>query len=172
VRAAPALRTGGIDLDRKKTNAARLIRLRKLETTAPTAAGDATDPSDAAPTRSATEMTNGIHSGDAGDSSDTSSSFGESQHSVSSPAGPPAPVNHEVMTVLTSPVVAEAIRVFEPDEIEVRLTDGRLWAAKPTDDRTSSSSNKDQPEQASEPQRKQERRTNHVPAQPNGTKHT
>jgi hypothetical protein len=172
VRAAPALRTGGIDLDRKKTNAARLIRLRKLETTAPTAAGDATDPGDAAPNRSVTEMTNGIHGGDAGDSCDTSSSLGESQHAVPSPAGPPAPVNHDVLSVLTSPVVAEAIRVFEPDGIEVRLTDGRLWAAKPTDDRTSSSSNNGRPEQANEPQRKQERRTHHVPAQPNGTKHT
>jgi plasmid stability protein len=37
----------------------------------------------------------------------------------------------EVRRVLNAPLVAEAIRVLEPEAIRVRLPDGRVWTALP-----------------------------------------
>jgi hypothetical protein len=171
VRVAPALRTGGIDVERKKTNIARLIRLRKLDATALKYPGDADDSRDAAPNRGVTAIPNRINGGDAGDASDASFAVGGEDRSVLPATDPAAPPSRDVLSVLANPVVSEAVRIFEPEGIEVRLADGRLWAAKPAGDVPSGAAKADLLEPAHENQRKQDRR-NHVPTQSNGAKHT
>jgi len=172
VRAAPALRTAGIDLDRKKTNAARLIRLRKVDTTPLAEPGDATDRGDTLARSSVTDIPNGFRDGDAGDASDASFPIGEGERPVRPSTELGAPANRDVLSALGNPIVADAIRIFEPEGIEVRLADGRVWAAQPASDLPSHSSTDRRPEPAHEHERTHERRPSHVPAQPNGAKHT
>jgi hypothetical protein len=128
-RAGPALRTSGIDVVRDRTHKGRLLTLRRVEE--PT--GDAVAPGDDIAGPSVTENVEQFPRGDARDAADAPSSVMEEEPpspANGAPIGAGDPVS-DVERVLANPVVAEAIRVLEPEAIRVRLPDGRAWSAHP-----------------------------------------
>jgi hypothetical protein len=118
-RAAPALRTAGIQVDFGRTKHARTIALRRVML--PPVVGDAAGLGDADGADSVTPNPPIRPVNDAGDADDAPSlplrSEGEGDREPSVEKDP-------YQAVLCDPLVAEAISVFAPPEVRVRLPDG------------------------------------------------
>jgi hypothetical protein len=135
LRAAPALRSTGIDVARERVNTRRFLKLRRIEVTETADPNDVRTTSDGETEPSVTENDECFPRSDGGDDGNPSYPLKKSEP-ASSPDPSPSPtesrsVEGEVRRVLDAPLVAEAIRVLEPEAIRVRLPDGRVWTALP-----------------------------------------
>ncbi len=120
-RAAPALRTSGIDVVRDRKHRGRLLTLRRVEAAVSSGSGDAPPLCDDEHEPSVTEIPEQFHGRDAGDAGDPLPSVAKGNRTEVS----------DFERVLTNPIVAEAIKELEPEAIRVRLPDGRVWTAQP-----------------------------------------
>jgi hypothetical protein len=117
-RAAPALRTAGIDIVRSRTNHGRTVMLRKRigADGAITAHGDAPDAvGDAANGGSVTGTPPDFLPGDASDAGDSPSPEVK-KHPPSPPTPRPDEPPDAMKRVLEHPTVVDAIRLLEPDD--------------------------------------------------------
>jgi hypothetical protein len=136
-RVAPALRTGGIDVVRDRTNSSRLLRLRRVDAGAQRDPRDAPSVGDASNAASVTQNTQWSPQSDDGDARDALLPLMEGGVGPSATADtnvrPPA---NGFADVLENPVVAMAIKTLEPESIHVRLADGRqrVWTTPGTDE--------------------------------------
>jgi hypothetical protein len=131
-RAAPALRTSGIDIVRSRTNHGRTVALQKRNGAdgAVAGLGDASDPiGDVANGGSVTATPRELLSNDAGDAGDGPSPEQENPPPLLPESRPDEPPD-AVKRVLEHPIVVDAIRLLEPETIDVRLSDGSVWTAR------------------------------------------
>jgi hypothetical protein len=131
-RAAPALRTAGIDIIRSRTNHGRTVTLRKRIGAAGAIAAHGDGPAavgDAANGGSVTGSPRDFPPGDASDAGDCPSPEQE-KHSPSLPGPDPDDPPAAVKRVLEHPTIVDAIRLLEPETIDVRLPDRSVWAAR------------------------------------------
>jgi hypothetical protein len=120
-RAAPALRAWGIEVDFGRTKLARTIGLRPVPSAE---AGDAETSGDGANSDSVTHKVAESRANDDGDARDgPSTPVNEEPEPARNPT-PEDQVNH----VLQHPLVNEAIGLFDPADIQVRLADKSTWA--------------------------------------------
>jgi hypothetical protein len=116
-RAAPALRTSGVQVDFGRTKHARTVALRPVVWRAPS--GDTERFGDTGDAGSVTRNDAAYRVNDANNAGDA-----PSQLSVSNGSLVAVPHADPIRRVLTHPTVAEAIAIFAPSEVRVRLPDG------------------------------------------------
>jgi hypothetical protein len=129
-RAAPALRTGGIDVERQRSKARRTVILRKAGPSVATveSPGDASTLfGDTPGYPSVTRNPRKLLPGDTGDAGDALSSSHAEELRPSPASAMPIDPSTDAARILGHPLIADAIRLLEPETIEVRLPDGRSW---------------------------------------------